>query len=598
MKKGMKADQFGLDYLSGMVVSLNTRIREEAQTLGLTLQEIKVESKLSAIQTIAATVSSQLTTLEQAKLNSVKQLTMHLSDLKELHRRLSDAIENITSVYGVPPSEVSRELTALQIQLQEKHKQLEKLRKTIGDVGSSFALFQGVESEMERLGRMVSQIGDESTIKTTLDGLEGEKKRREEEASKLDVYTKLLLLGLDYAETASTSKCPICHTSVDQNQIMNHIHAELATLQTSSEAKATKQRIEQLTEAIETARKKMVQLQSFNLQLKETSERHRKILGEIKGLIGKDNVEDVLAINFFLEGLKADAATLENSILTLRDEASKREAGMAEYNEQLKTYEKAKSEVQSLLSSNLDGRDLLSLLDREVKKAEDSLAAIDRKGVEELRTKLETISELINYHVLAEAIKDLEAEMPRKESELKSVEECLRNLEEVELSLNEIRRAAMLEQQDWVADILPKIQSSLAESFNCLTSHPLFSKLSIMVEDIRGKNVYWIAVSTEDGTKSYVQTKFSTAQLNATALAIFLTMSRYLAHNLGFIVMDDPSQSMDDAHKRSLAKFLADEINHRQVIIATQDKEFTSYLSKLTPRRLKVLDVEAGNPRF
>ncbi|MEM3383816.1 MAG: hypothetical protein QW698_07260 [Nitrososphaerales archaeon] len=110
--------------------------------------------------------------------------------------------------------------------------------------------------------------------------------------------------------------------------------------------------------------------------------------------------------------------------------------------------------------------------------------------------------------------------------------------------------------------------------------------LKIEPETVRGKNIYWIkAQGKEEST--YIQTRFSGAQLNSVALAIFLTMAKHLPHNLGFIILDDPTQSMDHAHKEALAKILSEEMMVKQVLIATQDQEFLDLIRDFCPKDMK-----------
>ena len=77
-----------------------------------------------------------------------------------------------------------------------------------------------------------------------------------------------------------------------------------------------------------------------------------------------------------------------------------------------------------------------------------------------------------------------------------------------------------------------------------------------------------------------MQTRFSNAQMNAVALSLFLSMSTRLQSNFGLILLDDPSQSMDKAHKEALSKLLSEILEERQIFVATQDTEFEQCLEK------------------
>ena len=75
---------------------------------------------------------------------------------------------------------------------------------------------------------------------------------------------------------------------------------------------------------------------------------------------------------------------------------------------------------------------------------------------------------------------------------------------------------------------------------------------------------------------TYVQTRFSTAQANCAAIAIFLAVNQHLSKTLETILLDVPSQSMDPDHKERLAQTLAS--STRQVIVATEDPQMYAFL--------------------
>jgi hypothetical protein len=111
-----------------------------------------------------------------------------------------------------------------------------------------------------------------------------------------------------------------------------------------------------------------------------------------------------------------------------------------------------------------------------------------------------------------------------------------------------------------------------------LDPHPAYTGLQIEPE-LTGKGTYnyWIKALTGDYSHgTYVQTRFSTAQANCAAIAIFLAVNQYLSNNLETIILDDPSQSMDPGHQQRLAQTLAS--SPRQVIVATEDPQMYEFL--------------------
>jgi DNA repair exonuclease SbcCD ATPase subunit len=70
------------------------------------------------------------------------------------------------------------------------------------------------------------------------------------------------------------------------------------------------------------------------------------------------------------------------------------------------------------------------------------------------------------------------------------------------------------------------------------------------------------------------------------AISLFLAVARSSDSGLGIAVLDDPSQSLDSAHKRSLAEVLRDFARERQILIATEDLELIDLLKANTPNQV------------
>ena len=106
---------------------------------------------------------------------------------------------------------------------------------------------------------------------------------------------------------------------------------------------------------------------------------------------------------------------------------------------------------------------------------------------------------------------------------------------------------------------------------------PCLARLQIEPElTDKGTYNYWVKALTDDYSHgTHVQTRFSTAQANCAAIAIFLAVNQHLSKNLETIILDDPSQSMDPSHKQRLAQTLA--ASPRPVIVATEDPQMFEF---------------------
>jgi DNA repair protein SbcC/Rad50 len=117
-----------------------------------------------------------------------------------------------------------------------------------------------------------------------------------------------------------------------------------------------------------------------------------------------------------------------------------------------------------------------------------------------------------------------------------------------------------------------------------LRPHPVLDQLKIDYGAFaeRGE-VYFQAVSRE--TTVNVSTIFSSAQLNAVAACIFLSLNlTQRGSALDLLRLDDPIQNMDDFNVLGLLDLLRGFVKERQVFIATHDIELGSLIQrKLRP---------------
>jgi exonuclease SbcC len=88
------------------------------------------------------------------------------------------------------------------------------------------------------------------------------------------------------------------------------------------------------------------------------------------------------------------------------------------------------------------------------------------------------------------------------------------------------------------------------------------------------KNLHFF---TADGSSYDAVLSMSSGQVAALTLAFFLSLNRKYAQT-AFILIDDPTQSMDEINIASLSDLLRVELRDRQVIISTHEQEVSDYL--------------------
>jgi DNA repair exonuclease SbcCD ATPase subunit len=95
--------------------------------------------------------------------------------------------------------------------------------------------------------------------------------------------------------------------------------------------------------------------------------------------------------------------------------------------------------------------------------------------------------------------------------------------------------------------------------------------IRLQVAEIRQRNHY--SITDEDGQD--LTPILSQGDLNALALAIFLGLASADGGQgpFGFVMLDDPSQSLGTEHKRALVRILDAIAMNRTVLVATMDAE-------------------------
>lgn len=155
----------------------------------------------------------------------------------------------------------------------------------------------------------------------------------------------------------------------------------------------------------------------------------------------------------------------------------------------------------------------------------------------------------------------------------------LEHLKSLEKSVDILNDELQTRYPDFINQRLKELDSYVEEYTKILSPHPRFSKVYIRYEN----GNYWLKGVSENGEEIYARALFSTAQLNETAIILLLAMANSAKHRYEFIILDDPSQSLDKNGKKRLAELLVKVAGSKQLVICTMDLEFGEFLKSLSP---------------
>ena len=135
-------------------------------------------------------------------------------------------------------------------------------------------------------------------------------------------------------------------------------------------------------------------------------------------------------------------------------------------------------------------------------------------------------------------------------------------------------------------------RQQIEKTYNKIVRHPTFEHIKLDVQST-DPLVYSIMVYDDKiDLSTQAATRLSSAQMNSFAISVLITNNLNKSSKLSFLMMDDPTQSMDSQHKEALTKLIAEICDKRQIIIATSDDEFLKYLHDNCSEKLKSIELK------
>ena len=309
----------------------------------------------------------------------------------------------------------------------------------------------------------------------------------------------------------------------------------------------------------------------------------------------------------WIDKLEAEVRDLQAGVEQLR--ARKRELRrVAEDHDSLtEAVQRAHTELanSSQKAAELLGRELtkdddpLVLLTKTVEKVGERLAEIE-SALTGKRAKLAAISASIGRA-------NLVLEILLLEDKIRGIEKIARTDEYKVLDHCRDKIAELMSDVEAVSTL---VTHCLAEEARCRTStagtaiddyfrrvtqNPGIGSLTIEVqEDARsGGNSY--SFCDQDGQE--LSPVLSQGDLNSLALSIFLGMITAYSHPVGFVLMDDPSQSLGTDQKRGLVEVVEDVCESgRRLVLATMDAELQERLRSSLGKAKSIYQFQGWTP--
>jgi DNA repair exonuclease SbcCD ATPase subunit len=245
--------------------------------------------------------------------------------------------------------------------------------------------------------------------------------------------------------------------------------------------------------------------------------------------------------------------------------------------------ERCFQQIKNLFTRNITAEDdPLALLNGEADKIKGRLERLE-EAIKEKQRKLDQIELERGKVRIIDDILHLEEkkriiEQIQQSAEYKELEELRDRAAELVDDLEAIREAIGAVANEEARDKLAAAQTSIDRYFRELTHHPAISAIKLKVDTATRTQGNDYAIKDQDGND--LTPILSQGDLNALALAFFLGLAASAKDSgtFGFILMDDPSQSLDSEHKKRLVQVLNEVADQKQLMISTMDRELRDYL--------------------
>ncbi len=382
-------------------------------------------------------------------------------------------------------------------------------------------------TEME-LKKFIEENGNEDSLNQVKSEIERQISEKEKKMSETNAKATAVRKAMNYLGLEGVDKdiCPVC--SKETTDLLVHLEKEWE--------EKYKERVGRIQEQIDELRSRLKDIESLLTQCKKLGEREETVMKESKEVNKKIG-----------EALGRETTEKDDPLV--------------------------------LLNNQLDR------IEKELKKLE--------QAVESKQITLNGIAALLEHIQLIVNIL--------------SLEEKKRIVEQIQQSPGYLRTEELKDQMAILIDDVEKIKQAISEAshdkaqqkafsagevindyFHRIANNPSVSKIEFLVsvDSNTTRNSY----EFKDQNGKDLTPILSQGDLNAMALSIFLGMAclKGASQQFGFVMLDDPSQSLGFEHKERLVAVLDEVLNERMVILSSMDRELQDLvLSKITKAKTK-----------
>jgi exonuclease SbcC len=594
ISKGYQAVELSIEYLTAAIEDITKDIINVANQLGAPIPTIgRPEPSINVLGEILSKISDVITKLDRFRSNAYRTQVQRRTRLEDLKRQYNQAENELEEFHAQTldsisneRNEVNKQITQLNSLIYEKQEVLTSLIHAKARLDAST---NQISSYKERLNEIEKKYGDEKRHLELIQEKKQSISDLDREIKKYATYDKLLNLALQYISDVKPKECPVCDQPINYALIAERLKKEVK-VHIIEELSKLRSKQEQAKGDLEEIKLSLKNYRNINSLLISEKAKLELVMKEIEVIL-KKKVEPGFDIDSEISNLRQDINNLQTQLSKLNARSAELEQIHDTFVRRLNRLKSIEVSMQEEVRSNLTGKELLSLIEGEINKSVEKAKFYESTNqIDAIVGKTTKVKEVYDYLKNKEEVEQLEQELPRITKLVKDLKGRSDQLTMLESSLESIRQIALQYEKQIVTSTLESLKDSINRYYNFMKGHPYFSKLQLEIEK-EEPIIYSIrAIGEKPSYTTYIPTRFSNAQMNIVAISLFLANNEKLTRNLSLLILDDPSQSLDNTHKSTFVALLKNLIKDRQIILITQDENLKNEVQNLIKEDVQLLN--------
>lgn len=447
-----------------------------------------------------------------------------------------------------------------------------------------------IKSTITLLEQQLSSLYDKYENKQNLNTLIEENQKSltkiRQKLKSINLFESLLTDAIKYIESLKENSCPVCDNSIEYNVLLSKLKNKTDP-EINSKIQSYKEQENIFLTNISEMNGDLLLINDKEEKIKKEKDDLADLMKEIRKNtdieLSNNLDDDILKLNNKYESYDNVLNSIKNQI-----------NDFDKVNSLLSSKVKLERELQSKLNSNSVNASLVNEGREYIINTQNELKLFDTEGYYQrniLDIKLQAenlLNGLLNYLEKEDKVKQVMKEIDDNSQSISEINEKKDQLDFFEGTITNILDVASKYLEEEVYQQIEKHGNLIDEIYNKIEPHPVLRHVSLEIHN-HNQILYSIKVSDNNNIKTSALTRFSMAQMNIFAISILTANNIKLCERFPLLVFDDPSHSMDDFYKERLSNFICHIGKNRQIIIATSDNNFKTYMEKYGKNNLKVI---------